>query len=98
LPSRAEQTLCSPHLDQEITTIDPRLIIPVGSLAISLFYLAGQPLTEIIGTQMQVDGRWIIPLSHPSGASRWHQQETNRELVRHAIGLIRDHTRMLSAD
>lgn len=94
VPSRAEQTLCRPHLDQEINIIDPRLILPVGSLAISLFYPAGQPLSEIIGTQKEVDDRWIIPLPHPSGASRWHQKEVNRELVSQAIALIRDHIKL----
>lgn len=98
VPSRAEQTLCRPYLDQEISLIDPRLILPVGGLAISLFYPAGQPLTEVIGSQKQVDGRWIIPLPHPSGASRWHQQETNRELVRQAIALIREHLKSLVMD
>jgi uracil-DNA glycosylase len=95
VPSSAEQTLCRPFLDQEITLIGPRLILPVGGLAISLFYPVGQPLREIIGTQKQVDGRWFIPLPHPSGASRWHQQETNRELICQAVALIRDHIRLL---
>ena len=94
VPTRAEQTLCRPYLDKEITLINPRLILPVGGLAIRLFYPTGQPLSEIIGTQKQVDGRWIIPLPHPSGASRWHQLETNRELVRQAIALIGDHIKM----
>jgi uracil-DNA glycosylase family 4 len=88
VPSRTEQTLCRPYLDQEITLIGPRLIIPVGGLAISLFYPAGQPLTEIIGTQKQVNGRWIVPLPHPSGASRWHQSAENRERVRQAVARI----------
>jgi len=98
VPSRAEQTLCRPYLDQEIALIDPRMILPVGGLAISLFYPAGQPLTEIIGTQKQVHGRWVIPLPHPSGASRWHQQETNRERVRQAVALIDEHMRAILHD
>jgi uracil-DNA glycosylase len=98
VPSRAEQTLCRPYLDQEITLINPRLILPVGGLAIGLFYPVGQPLAEIIGTQKQVDGRWILPLPHPSGASRWHQKDTNRDLVRQAIALIRDHMNLLLVD
>ena len=40
------------------------------------FILRGSSsLAEIIGTEKQVDGRWIVPLPHPSGASRWHQIE-----------------------
>ena len=91
VPSRAEQKLCRPYLDQEIALIDPELIIPVGRLAISIFYPQKLPLDQIIGTQIPVDGRWIIPLPHPSGASRWHQAEDNRALVRQATDLIREH-------
>jgi uracil-DNA glycosylase len=95
VPSRAEQALCRPYLNQELHILDPRLILPVGRLAIGLFYPAGQPLEEVIGTQKLVDGRWIIPLPHPSGASRWHQSEANRQRVRQAVTLIAEHVRGL---
>jgi uracil-DNA glycosylase family 4 len=93
LPSPAEQRLCRRYLDAEIALLDPALILPVGRLAIGMFYQAGQPLEEIIGTQMQVDGHWVVPLPHPSGASRWHQSEANRERVRQAVALIGEHMR-----
>jgi uracil-DNA glycosylase len=91
VPSRAEQQLCRPYLDAEIALLDPALILPVGRLAIQLFYPANLALEEIIGTQKQVDGRWIVSLPHPSGASRWHQSEANRQLVRQAVELIAAH-------
>jgi len=89
VPSPAEQRLCRPYLDEEIALVNPALIIPVGRLAIGLFYPAGQPLEQIIGQRKYIDGRWIVPLPHPSGASRWHQSEENRELVRQAVSLIK---------
>lgn len=91
VPSRAEQKLCRPFLDQEIELVDPLLIIPIGKLAISLFYPSIAKLTEIIGTEVQLNGRWIVPLPHSSGASRWHQIESNRLLIAKAIDLIRQH-------
>ncbi len=94
-PSRTEQKLCRPFLEAEIALVDPALILPVGRLAINMFYPAKLPLREIIGTQRQVDGRWIVPLPHPSGASRWHQSEANRALVRQAVALIAEHVRRL---
>jgi uracil-DNA glycosylase len=93
VPSKAEQALCSPYLDSEIALIDPVLIIPIGRLAISLYYPANLPLTQIIGTEKQMDGRWVVPLPHPSGASRWHQIESNRQLITNAIGRIEQHFR-----
>lgn len=89
VPSLAEQHLCRPYLEQEIALIDPALIIPVGRLAIGLFYPPKQALEEIIGGQKQIDGRWVVPLPHPSGASRWHQIEENRERVRQAVAWIK---------
>jgi len=91
VPTRVEQNLCRPYLDREIELINPEIILPIGRLAINLFYPAKLSLSDIIGTQKMVDGRWIVPLPHPSGASRWHQIETNRELVNQAIALVRVH-------
>ena len=91
VPTREEQRLCRPYLDQQIALLDPQLIIPVGRLAINLFFAVEIPLEEVIGARKQVDGRWVVPLPHPSGASRWHQLEENRALVRQAVELIAGH-------
>lgn len=90
VPTRAEQELCRPYLDEEISLINPELIIPTGRLAISLFFPAKLPLDQIIGTQKEQGSHWIIPLPHPSGASRWHQIEDNRTLVSQAVALMQD--------
>lgn len=91
VPTRKEQELCRPYLDQEIKLVDPQVIIPIGRLAINLFYPKGLKLQEIIGTQKIIDGRWIIPFPHSSGASRWHQLGENRRLIEKAIFLIKEH-------
>jgi len=95
VPSSAEQKLCRPYLDQEIELADPQLIIPIGKLAINLFYPKNAKLTDVIGTQKRVDGRWIVPLPHSSGASRWHQIEENRALIATAIDLIKSHVEQI---
>lgn len=50
VPSKVEQDLCRPFLDSELSFIKPRLIVPVGRLAIDLFYPSKARLTETIGT------------------------------------------------
>jgi uracil-DNA glycosylase len=95
VPSKKEQQLCRAYLDQEILLVNPRVIIPIGRLAINLFYSKDLKLNEIIGTQKEVNGHWIIPLPHSSGASRWHQIEENRKLIDRAIGLICEHRERL---
>lgn len=88
VPSRREQQLCRPYLEAEIALINPALIIPVGRLAISLFYSPGFALEEVIGSEKQVGDAWVAPLPHPSGASRWHQSEENRRRVQQALAVI----------
>lgn len=89
VPSRREQELCRPHLEQEIALVNPAVILPVGRLSISLFFPKGARLEEIIGTEININRRWIIPLPHPSGASRWHQTQENRQRIAQAVELIR---------
>jgi len=98
VPTRSEQKLCRPYLDREIELVDPEVIIPIGRLAVNLYFPRSLNLTEIIGRQKQVDGRWIVPLPHSSGASRWHQKESNRALIDQAVGLIGEHVQRLFPD
>jgi uracil-DNA glycosylase len=95
VPTKAERDLCRPYLEAEIAMVDPEVIIPIGRLAINLFFPNRLNLTEIIGREKQEQGRWIIPLPHSSGASRWHQKESNRALIARALELIRAHRRRL---
>lgn len=90
-PSPREQMLCRPYLKEELEFIKPKLIIPIGRLAIEVFYPRSSKLEDLIGTEMEQDGRWLVPLPHPSGASRWHQIAENRERIAEAIDLISAH-------
>ena len=89
-PSRAEQRLCQPFLDRELTLVRPRLLLAVGGLAIET--LLGRPtrLEEAVGRVFEVDGRWILPLPHSSGASLWTNLPENQSRLRQALALLRD--------
>jgi uracil-DNA glycosylase family 4 len=91
VPSRAEQRFCRPFLQEELELIDPSIIIPVGRLAINLFFPSNLALSKIIGKEKIIDHRWIIPFPHPSGASRWHQIGENQSKIENAIQLLRNH-------
>ncbi len=90
VPSAEEQALCRPWLERELALVKPKLIIPIGRLAIGLFFDGKLPLDRIIGTRLEQPGRVVIPLPHPSGASTWTQKPENRALVKQAIRLIRN--------
>jgi uracil-DNA glycosylase len=91
VPNRIEQASCADWLDAELRIIRPKLLIPVGRLAIERF-LPDIPLSKLIGTSRTVDhagGRsTLIPLPHPSGASSWIHQAQNKILLEKAIALI----------
>jgi uracil-DNA glycosylase len=88
VPSKVEQELCRPWLEREIALVNPRLILPIGKLAIGLFFDQKLALEEVIGTQIERDGRVIIPLPHPSGASTWTNMPGNQARVKKALTLI----------
>lgn len=95
VPSRTEQALCRPFLEEELALVRPKLIIPIGRLAIQRYFAPEVPLEELIGTDEEIDGVWVVPLPHPSGASRWHQIESNRKQIDKAIKLIAKHYKRL---
>jgi uracil-DNA glycosylase len=92
VPSRRERELCASWLDDELRIIRPRLLIPVGRLAIDRF-LGAQPLERLVGrahTIEHVGGDSVaIPLPHPSGASSWVHEAGHRAQLQAALDLLR---------
>jgi uracil-DNA glycosylase len=99
VPSLDEIATCRPWLEREIELLRPRLIIPVGRLAIEQF-LPARPLVEQIGVAARITrGRHaidVIALPHPSGASTWPRSEPGKTLTAAALQLIRAHPAWLS--
>ncbi|TME25019.1 MAG: uracil-DNA glycosylase [Chloroflexi bacterium] len=97
-PSRAEVGLCRPHLDRQLALIKPVVLILVGGLAHERF-LPGRPLAELVGRVFDPSGRAVgprtrtrpllLPLPHPSGASRWLNDPGNRALLDRALRRLR---------
>ncbi len=94
VPNRAEIGNCRRWLKAEFELLHPRLVIPVGKLAIAQLLPIGK-LTEVIGTRQRIE--WharpvdMIALPHPSGASTWHRTEPGKTLLRNALALIATH-------
>lgn len=90
VPSRAEQKLCRSFLDRELALVTPEVIVPVGRLAIELFYGRRFKLVDVVGTSKQDDqGHSIVPLPHPSGASLWLNQPAHQARVTQALTILR---------
>ena len=105
VPAPDEIRNCSSWMDDEIGILRPRLIIPVGRLAIMQFIdcakSAGEAvsfpyrLESLIGHKFRAKRAGyrfdLIPLPHPSGASPWHKILPGRELTERALKLIACH-------
>jgi uracil-DNA glycosylase len=91
VPTRSEQKLCAPFLERELALVRPRLVLPVGGLAVRRFLGSrARRLADVVGAVFELEkGRWIVPLPHPSGASLWLNRPENRERVDRALGQIR---------
>jgi uracil-DNA glycosylase len=95
VPSPAEVERCSRHLAREAELLRPRLVIPVGKLAIAQLAPEVNQLVEIVGTvrrgQIAGVGFDLIALPHPSGASTWHRVEPGKSLLARALAEIARH-------
>jgi uracil-DNA glycosylase family 4 len=87
-PSRAEQKLCRPFLDQELALVQPRVLLAVGGLAIETLLGEKHRLDEAVGRVFEMNGRYILPLPHPSGASLWPNLPQNQARLRQALALL----------
>lgn len=94
VPNQDEIKTCSQWLNAELNLLQPKLILPVGKLAISQ-YIEVKKLTEVIGKVHKVELNDVIvdmiPLPHPSGASTWHTTEPGKALLKTTLQLIKNH-------
>lgn len=103
-PSRAEVDLCRSHLDRQLALVNPQVLILVGGLAHERF-LPGRPLGSLVGRLFDLSGGelsgrtrtrpLLVPLPHPSGASRWLNVPENRALLDRALRRLRPFVRGL---
>ncbi len=94
VPDKTEIEVCSQWLNKEIELLQPKLIIPVGKLAIAQ-YLTVNKLVDVIGKKIELTMNGVdvemIPLPHPSGASTWHRMSPGKELLAQALDLLAQH-------
>ncbi len=99
-PSGAEVEFCAPWLRGQLLLLRPRLILLVGTLAIDQV-MPGRPLDLLVGRLFNPGGDEVqelptrgagaarepllLPLPHPSGASRWLNDPSHRELLETAL-------------
>jgi len=100
VPAPDEIRNCASWMDNEIEILRPRLIIPVGRLAITQFIDCAK-LEKVIGRKFRAERAGhrfdVIPLPHPSGASPWHKIAPGKKLLGRALKLIARHPAVVAA-
>lgn len=100
VPAPDEIRNCSSWMNDELEILRPRLVIPVGRLAIAQF-IALHKLDGIIGRKFVIRRNGItfdlIPLPHPSGVSPWHKLSPGRESTERAMRKIARHPAMVAS-
>ena len=95
VPHQQEIANCREWLEKEYQILQPKLIIPVGKLAISQ-YMPVKKLDQVIGQQFVIDTPYLqadcIPLPHPSGLSTWYHTEPGKTLLKEALALMKRHS------
>lgn len=94
VPTPREQDLCGFWHDWELELLRPKLIVPVGGLAIKRL-LGRSGLADCVGVRFERGDVAVVPLPHPSGVSLWLNSAHNRALVERAAELIRDELRAI---
>ena len=77
---------CAHWLDAELRILKPKVVIPVGQMAINRFLGPGS-LEDRVGNRFG-ERPVIVPLPHPSGTSRWLNDSANRDRLAAALALI----------
>jgi uracil-DNA glycosylase len=87
-PPPAAVNNCAHWLDAELRILKPKVLIPVGLMAINRFLGPGS-LEGRVGARFG-ERPVVVPLPHPSGTSRWLNDPANRARLALALELIAD--------
>lgn len=95
VPAPAEIAACSRWMAREVDLLRPRLVLPVGKLAIAQVLPSARKLDQVVGRELRAELHGhetdVIPLPHPSGASTWHRVEPGKTLLRRALAQVAAH-------
>jgi uracil-DNA glycosylase len=83
-----ERALCADWREAELRLLRPSLIVTVG-LAPASALLGIRRLTDAVGKSYMLGDAVAIPLPHPSGASGWLNDTTNRARLGKALTHVR---------
>ena len=66
-PQADELAACDIHLEEQIKTINPSIIVTLGRISMSKF-VPGVKITAVHGQMQKIGDRFVIPMYHPAAA------------------------------
>ena len=84
-----EIALCRFWREWELRLLRPRLVLPVGGLAVREL-LGLRSISDSVGHTYALGDAVAIPLPHPSGASGWLNVRANRDQLALALEHVRE--------
>ncbi len=101
VPTPDECALWRDFVRREVEILRPRLVVPVGRLAIQEVLGHTEPIAAVVGRRFRTKFHGVdvdvIPLPHPSGASTWFKMEPGRTLLEDALRLLAAHPEVVRA-
>jgi uracil-DNA glycosylase len=95
VPSAVEISACRSFIEREVAVLRPRLVIPVGRLAIREVIGHDEPIAAVVGRTIRVhlhgQDMDALCLPHPSGASTWFKVEPGKTLLERALRALARH-------
>ncbi|MGI5861846.1 MAG: uracil-DNA glycosylase [Myxococcales bacterium] len=94
-PGPHEIARCREYLRAEVDLLEPKLVIPVGALAIERVLGRKAALAQVVGRLLEGElfGHRceVLCLPHPSGASTWHKTQPGLGLLAEALRRLAEH-------
>lgn len=95
VPSPDEIAASRGFLEREVAILRPRLVVPVGRLAIEQVLGKVEGLDRVVGRRIRAryhgEELDVVALPHPSGASTWFKVEPGRSLLARALRELARH-------
>lgn len=87
-PRPDEIDACKGYLREQLTLIDPKVVVTLGNFSSKLLLNTETGITRLRGTAYEWWGRYLVPTFHPAAALRGSSQVLDD--MRYDFGLIRD--------
>ena len=98
-PAQREIAACHDWLEQELASVQPQVIVALGSTALKSILQDGTAaMTPLLGTPIQHDGRWVVTVYHPSYVLRAPDEAMQRQAYRVIVEGLRQALRLIDGE